>query len=270
MTTQDATREYVSDASALPVVNQRVQLLLFADADFDPAAEASTDQNSGEGSGEVDSRIPTRVEDVVYVTGKRAHYEVLLAAPRYEGDVEPPLPGHAMSIVWSTVRGVLELPVEFVDVQRVGEIVAAWRVQVTGAAVRVQRRNYVRVPLVTPIVLTVDDQAGAEGTAIEETTIEGGPVEGSTVDVSEGGLRCVLAQELAAETPVQVSFSFGDDHFDLEGRIVRAFPHTERPGYQGEARWDTAVRFINADLAADTLRKCIFAEQMRIRRETGR
>ena len=169
-----------------------------------------------------------------------------------------------------------------------GQVVSAWQVQVTGAAVRVQRRNFVRVTLVTTLVVTLGDPEGADGPVGSDGTdgtdgtdgldpVEGQDaldgqvtVEGTTVDVSEGGLRSVLARELAAETPVQVSFSFGEDHFELEARVVRAFPHPERPGYQGESRWDTALRFVSPDLAADALRKCIFAEQMRIRREFGR
>jgi hypothetical protein len=285
--TQDATREYVSDSSALPVVNQRVQVQLSTEADTDQASTG----------------VPSRIEDVVYVTGKRPYYEIFFAPPRYGGDVEPPRPGHAMAIVWSTTRGVLELPVEFVDVQRVGEVVSAWRVRVTGAAVRVQRRHFVRVAFVTPIVVSLDRPEDDEGAAPDAGSGEPVPsvpvqvdpvqvdpvqvvpvqvvpaqaspaepvtVEGFTADVSEGGLRCVLAEELAGETPVHVSFAFGTDRFRLEARIVRAFAHAERPGYQGEPRWDTAVRFVDPDLAADALRKCIFAEQMRLRRETGR
>jgi hypothetical protein len=253
--TQDPTREYVSDASALPVINQRVQVQLSVDEESDQAATG----------------VPSRVEDVIVVTGKKPVQEVLFAPPRYEGDVEPPRPGHPMAIVWSTARGVLELPVAFLDVERVGEIVSAWRVRVTGPAVRVQRRHFVRVTFVTPLVLTLldlDEKPSLEALTPAPAPAPA-PVKGATVDLSEGGLRCVLECELPAEAPVTAQFAFGAEAFRLEARIVRAFPHAERPGYTGPPRWDTAVRFVNPDLAGDSLRKSIFAEQMRQRRSNG-
>lgn len=249
MVTQGATREYVSDA--LPAINQRVQILLSLDS-----------------PGQLAAGVPSRIEDVVLIPGKNPEQEIHVAPPRYNGDVERPREGHAMGLVWATERGVLELPVAFQDVVRVGEVVSAWRVRVVGPAVRVQRRHFVRVAFAGPILVRLrveDDESATPGGAGPSAAVPG-----MTIDMSEGGLRCVLETELIAETPVNVSFAFNGDDFALDARIVRAFAHTERAGYRGEPRWDTAIRFVNPDLAGDALRKGIFAEQLRARRATGR
>jgi hypothetical protein len=291
------------------VINQRVQIQLNVEAETDQAA-------TGE---------PSRVEDVIVVTGKKPVRDVLFAPPRDNGDVEVPRQGHPMAIVWSTDRGVLELPVQFMDVQRVSEVVSAWRVRVTGPAARVQRRHFVRVPYVTPVILTFVEplvepvgeipaqraeepaavpgpatapvgaaaaalarpaaparpvapaglprpatQAGPAGPAAAAGPGIPSPVAGATADLSEGGLRCVIDRELPPDTRVIAGFTFGEDDFRLEARVVRSFPYTDRSGRGEPPRWDTGVRFVNPDLSGDVLRKNVFAEQMRVRRGNGR
>jgi hypothetical protein len=211
-----------------------------------------------------------------------------------------------MAVVWSTDRGVLELPVQFIGVERVGEIVSAWRVRVTGPAARVQRRHFVRVPYATPVILTVVepeddpfvgipaprteaapqvapaaaaggaglDAAGPDAAGLDSEpcapALPASPLLGKTVDLSEGGMRCVVDHELPVDTKVIAGFAFGEDNFRLEARIVRSFPYRDRSGQTDPPKWDTGVRFVNPDLSGDVLRKNIFAEQMRLRRSNGR
>jgi hypothetical protein len=264
MATQDATREYVSDATALPAVDQRVRILLTLDK-----------------PGELADGLPSRIEDVVLIPGKKPAVEIHVAPPRYDGDVEIPRAGHTLALIWATDRGVLELPVAFHEVVRVGELVSAWRVRVIGPAVRVQRRHFVRVAfsgsiLIYPRIEETDDL----GPTIPAPRMPGLPLpspddgsqvaQGTTVDISEGGLRCVVDSEFEAEAPVVVSFAYAGEDFRLDARVVRAWVHTEKPSYRGEPRWETAIRFSNPDLAGDGLRKGIFAEQLRQRRSSGR
>jgi hypothetical protein len=236
---------FVIDAAALPGINQRVKLLF-------PGEEPGEDQSAG---------LQTRVEDVAVTTGRNPVYDVLVAPPRYEGDVEPPRAGDVMWVVWFNERGVSRLPVEFLSLEQVGEIVSAWRLRVCGPAERVQRRHFVRVAHVTPLLITLLDDSGAPtGQAA---------LRGMTSDLSEGGLLCVLEEELPSDCQAVVSFAFLGDDFRLEARVVRAFPNRDRhTGRSGN--WATAISFINPDAAGDSLRKGIFAEQLRIRRVNGR
>lgn len=267
MIAKDATREYVSDASALPAVNQRVQLVLDPD---DTEAEAMG--------------VPTRIEDVVHIRGKKPSTEILVATPRYTGDVVLPRAGQALSLVWSTERGVLELPVEYVISERVGDVASAWRVRMTGRAVRVQRRHFVRVPCVIPVEVHLVEEVfeefaeadpgsadpGSADPSVDPGSADPAMLPGHTTDLSEGGMLCALPRPIGAESLVRLAFTFDGESFDHEARVVRSSPRKELPGYRGEPRWNVALRFVDPEAYGDALRKGIFAEQIRLRRTGGR
>ncbi|GAA4628381.1 PilZ domain-containing protein [Cellulomonas oligotrophica] len=203
MSITEMEREVVEAAAGIPHVNQRVRVVLDPDA-AEPGAG-----------------VPTRVEDVeVVVDGSELRHHVLVSPPWYGGDVEPPAEGARMTLVWPTERGVLELPVTFARIDRVAEGVRGWRLVVVGSATRLQRRQFVRVPVGLPVSVE---------TRPEDAMTPRHPVaDGMTIDLSEGGLRCVLHDRLPDDHPVTVTFAFGEAQFRLAARVVRAAPWVDR------------------------------------------
>ncbi|WP_142160743.1 PilZ domain-containing protein [Cellulomonas sp. SLBN-39] len=282
MSITEMEREVVEAAAGIPHVNQRVRVVLDPDA------------------AEPGSGVPTRVEDVeVVVDGTELRHHVLVSPPWYGGDVEPPAEDSRMTLVWPTERGVLELPVRFVRIDRMAEGVRGWRLVVVGSATRLQRRQFVRVPVGLPV--SVETRPEDSGTPRHPVA------DGMTIDLSEGGLRCVLHDRLPDEHPVTVTFAFGEAQFRLAARVVRAAPWVDRrkarvPGARvvddgsdrqdhdhdgpdddaatgapgtvphvrtresAASRWSTAIRFVDPDEAGPALRRAIFAEQVRMRR----
>ena len=82
--------------------------------------------------------------------------------------------GERMDVVWRGPDDLLSLPAELVAVESGADPV--WHLRPLGPAIRGQRRASVRAPMLTPVLF--------EGSA--------GPVPGTTLDVSEGGLRVLL------------------------------------------------------------------------------
>ena len=82
--------------------------------------------------------------------------------------------GEHLELVWRDADGLRALPVELAAID-VGER-SRWRLRSAGVVRRGQRRDAVRAPMTIPV------RIGPEPS----------PVTGATLDVSEGGLRCVL------------------------------------------------------------------------------
>jgi hypothetical protein len=82
--------------------------------------------------------------------------------------------GEYVQLVWTGPEGLRALPVELVEVIPGDE--PHWRVKPIGPSTRGQRRNAVRAPMSLPVELLVGEVQ----------------LIGETVDVSEGGLRCLF------------------------------------------------------------------------------
>jgi hypothetical protein len=255
---RDETRELVQPESALPPVNSLLRILLGP-----PGGEASADAvtrvidgQAADAEARVDglaSDLPSRLEDVIPAQRRGAPTQLLIAAPRYGGDSEPPPPLNGCALVWATGRGVIELPVRYVDSENARTGVRVWRLDISGMATRIQRREFVRVPFCGPVAVT---------TRREQT------FRGEMIDLSEGGLRCLLpGPALPGDLPVTVSFATPDQEFELHARVVRAVPSRSGPpaGSFGPW-WETAIRFTDVGHGGDDLRKAVFAEQLRQRR----
>ena len=91
--------------------------------------------------------------------------------------------GERMDVVWRGPDNLLSLPAELVAVESGADPV--WHLRPLGPAIRGQRRASVRAPMITPVLF--------EGSA--------GPVPGTTLDVSEGGLRVLLDARAATNPP---------------------------------------------------------------------
>jgi hypothetical protein len=108
------------------------------------------------------SRVRRETRDHLHVSAPRN--AVGAAVPLVEGDV--------LELSWQAddgLRSVAASPVELTDD-------LTWRLRVTGPASCIQRREAVRAPIGLPVWISWD----------------GVTLAGSTVDLSEGGLSCVL------------------------------------------------------------------------------
>ncbi|WP_017936247.1 PilZ domain-containing protein [Nocardioides sp. Iso805N] len=107
------------------------------------------------------------------------------------------------TMVWTTERGLFRAPVTASpDGDR-------WRVAVHAQAARTQRREYVRLPMGTPMTLSHD----------------GGPIRGTLIDLSEAALRARLRLRhlplLRPGDTVRAAFTLHHTGFMLRGTVLR-------------------------------------------------
>jgi hypothetical protein len=257
-----AARPRPADA-VLPALNTLIRLTI-GTRSSDPDAEPLV------------ANVPSRIEDVEPADpqAKGGRTQLFVAVPHYAGDVDVPRPGTACTVTWVSPGGLYDLPTGFVERVVVGPVVRAWRVEVTGPAVRAQRRRYVRVPWTKPVVVEVlpvvrlphtnpvdAEEAGDPGSEPAERET----VHGNTLDLSEGGIRCTLPPPpLRDGQPVRVQLDVEGNSLVLDGTVVRVKVTTAKPG--GRPHCETGIAFTEPDEYGDLLRKVIFSEQLRSRR----
>jgi hypothetical protein len=185
---------------------------------------------------------PTRVEGF---TEKGC----ILAAPSlpHRLDVDPAEAADGFFIGWVQVHRALEVPVKLVE--HANDPLPVWTVEATGEVQETQRRNYVR------LVMDID---------IEMELIPGGaPTRARTVDLSEGGLKC-LVDEWAPdprERLFNVTVSVDGKKFVIPAQVAWW------GNLDGNLR-GVGVRFEHNDQAvADSIRSYIFAKQLEQRRK---
>jgi hypothetical protein len=254
---------------ALPGVNTLVRLTIGSGPD--PRADP------------VASDVPSRIEDLVPADPavRGSSPELFVAVPHYRGDVSVPRAGTACTVIWVTPQGVYELPTGFVERVVVGPVVWAWRLAVTGPAQRAQRRHYVRVSWTEPIVVDVapaapdredDEVDGGDAPAAQEVEDDGpgeaptaGLVHVTTLDLSEGGVRCMLPPPpLRNGQRVRVRLEVDGTALQLDGTVVRVRVGSRTPGAAPEC--ETGIAFSEPDEYGDLLRRVVFSEQLRSRR----
>ena len=179
--------------------------------------------------------------------------EIVVTAPKDRSmrPVEIPV-GDRVDVVWKAAGELCSLPCVLAAVESSEQ--PRWLLRRAGAVQRGQRRDAVRAPMTVPVRLGPDTAR----------------VAGATVDLSEGGLRCVLdagpapewlaAPEQAAGTVVQVSVQLSDLTISCLGEITRRFP-------RDDARTEVSVRFIGLpEHVQDEVRRRIFDRLRDLRR----
>lgn len=158
--------------------------------------------------------------------------------------------GEHLEVVWRDEGELRALPVVLAATE-LGER-PAWRLSEAGVLRRGQRRDAVRAPMHVPV------RIGPET----------GPLTGTTVDVSEGGLRCVLDGEplqrnLAAEPStgdvVRVAARFPDATVTCLAEITRRHE-------RNDPRLELSLRFIGlTEHHQDVVRRRVFARLRELR-----
>jgi hypothetical protein len=169
--------------------------------------------------------------------------------------------GEQIEVIWKTAGALRCLPVVLAGID-LGEP-PHWRLRPTGVAKRGQRRDAVRAPLRVPVVIGAGDAAA----------------HGTTLDVSEGGLRCVLDRRQSRPAPgatarvpdhsalrvgdvVRVSASFPDLTVTCQSEITRRHTDDDSPT-------ELSLRFIGLpEHVQDALRRRVFA-RLRDLRQRG-
>ena len=173
--------------------------------------------------------------------------DLLIAAPRFTGDLDPVRAGLPVLLRWVGPRGALSLATELVEVRR-GQL-TIWRVRPVGQVLISQRRDFARAPLSTPIQL-VPVTAEASRTTM-----------GWLSDLSEGGLRArVDGLPLLTDAVVEARFQLEEELVTLLGTVLRSGPvDTKSKTYE-------IVVLVEAGRHADRIRRVVLRQQLLARR----
>lgn len=163
----------------------------------------------------------------------------IVMSPRRDAMAQkiPVSPGDKVEIFWVGSTGELTLPAQVVEVD--DGAVPGWHLLATGPTQRSQRRKVVRARIELPVVLPW----------------AGGTMTGTTVDLSEGGMRALLdgwGLPPESDTRLEATITVDEGVFvDVHGAVIWT---AERA-----AQWLLAMRFDDVpDRDADLLRRRVF------------
>jgi hypothetical protein len=173
--------------------------------------------------------------------------DLLIAAPGFTGDLHAVVTGLPVLLRWVGPRGVHSLATELVEVRRAQ--LTTWRVRPVGQVLILQRRDFARAPLHTPIafVPVVAD-------VVLVTT-------GSLVELGEGGLRArVTGRPLIIGTEVLARLELEGVPIGFEGNVLRSAL------IDRTAEIHEVVVLITAGRNGERIRRVVLRQQMLARR----
>lgn len=155
-----------------------------------------------------------------------------------------PHEGEELTLLWSQPSGRLQRRVAVVPETRpYGPV---WLLTPLGAPVREQRRQFFRVPLSLPAVLTRIVNGGSAGEGAARATL---------IELSEGGTVITCAAGLPeVDTLVELTFA-------LDGKAVTAEAQVLRHELLPSGRLSAALRFLDPAANGDEIRRFAFAVQ---------
>ncbi len=205
--------------------------------------------------------LPSRVEEIEEPLTPQGRPRLLIAPP----DVSfLPMPVDLSTehiLLWISTNSQMELPVRVQSTD-----LGLWPLLVQGPARRIQRRQFVRVPVRLPGQLTRTDLEptdDADADAKVEVEPRQWPV--TILDISEGGVCCLLAEPASPPvgSAVEISFPSADGELILvSGVVIR---YLQPSGRQATAAVSLAIRFDDPNQHGDAVRRLVFAEQLRQR-----
>lgn len=185
---------------------------------------------------------PTRIEGFTE-TG------CIVATPSlpHANDVDPKVAEGGFFLGWVNVHHALEAPVELTAAEE-GHL-PTWTIASTGDAQETQRRAYVRMGMKLEVQMKI-----LEGAAAFPAT---------AIDVSEGGLKCVV--DARVPDPRERTF---DVSFVLDGQEYSITAQTAWWGGPNDKNLRSiGLRFLHDNQSvADSIRSFIFAQQLEARR----
>lgn len=193
----------------------------------------------------VDVMLDSRTEPLAALVSAVGADAVALREPiDRSGQFVLPETGDSGLLVWGGGSNLRQAPIAVLETNRRPE--PTWRVRLTAAAGRCQRRSFVRADVNLPVVLRHPD-ADLEITA---------------VDLSEGGMRCSTRAEAAVQVgdSVVVEFSPGR-RLTVPATVARVRRgDKERPAELG-------LSFVGVTMSdADIIRRYVFSQLLEQRR----
>jgi hypothetical protein len=180
------------------------------------------------------------------------HHEgdVLIAAPTFAGDLHSVSEGLTVVLRWVGARGEYSLSTELIEVRRAQ--LTTWRVRPVGQVRVLQRRDFARAPLSTPIALVP---------VVAEMVLV---ATGLLVDLGEGGLRArVSGRPLVIGTDVMAQLELEGVPVTFAGNVLRA-GEFDRPSETHEV-----VVLIVAGAHGERIRRVVLRQQTLARRRSG-
>ena len=192
----------------------------------------------------VDISLDSEAEPLVTMVEGNDPQEITIEAPvnRAGRLVNPPI-GTGGLLVWRPAGGLQQAPVTVVRISRARP--AQWGLRFTGAATKCQRRTFVRADVFLPALLTVAGQ---------QVAVTG-------VDLSEGGLRCLVPSEVrpSVRDSVRVTFDIGVS-LSVAADVMR----TSRRNEDGHSEVGLCFTDLSID-NADRVRAYVFAQLRQLR-----
>jgi c-di-GMP-binding flagellar brake protein YcgR len=198
----------------------------------------------------VDVIVADRGSTLVSFVEAASDQEVVLTVARGRDDLRVSLPiGERFQILWRGDEELRSLPVELVALVR-GET-PLWRVRPVGPATTGQRRHAVRAQMDRTV----------------QVRVEAGQLTGTTLDVSEGGMRVVFGDDVDAPPKpgviADVRLQLGRGEVACAAEALQHFHREDRP---------PAVSFRFIDLPSkteDLIRGEVF-EELRVQQQRAR
>ncbi|HEX2901846.1 MAG TPA: PilZ domain-containing protein [Jatrophihabitans sp.] len=166
-------------------------------------------------------------------------------------------PGRLLFVSWPDPDGLTTATGTLVGTRSRGPL-GLWDVQQVGELGRSQRRQFVRVPALGPIELLGGGDPGAPFAHLA----------GHLLDLSEAGLRCAVRREdarrLAPAMVLTASFALEGKRFELPAQVLRS-----EPDRRDADAVELVLTFDIGEADAAELRRLVFAEQLRQRRESA-
>jgi hypothetical protein len=151
--------------------------------------------------------------------------------------------GEHLELIWRGPDELRSLPAQLVEV--VAGDSPTWRLKIVGPASRGQRRNAVRAPLSVSLDVTFGERV----------------VSGTTLDLSEGGTRCLLAGRPGGEKPEVEVGAVLPVTVDLDGERVATKAEVIRRHPRDDEHTELSLRFVGlGEKREDAIRRRVFAE----------
>lgn len=162
------------------------------------------------------SESPLREGTRVIVRIAGDEHEVPCRVERFDGSdvvITAPFPrprleaGTRIAIEWGTARGWYSMVASYE-----GDVDRAWRLRPRTGGTLLQRREYARAHVALPVAMLFGEADGYEGAR-----------NGSLVDISEGGARCVLTHPCNVHVGDKTTTVLATDRIQLNvsGTVVR-------------------------------------------------
>jgi PilZ domain-containing protein len=244
--------------AGLPDVNALVRVSMTAIDE--PVTEGTADD------------VASRIEDLTRdeKTGKILDY--LIAMPRFVGNVVLPEVGAECSLNWHSPLGLWMLPTAFQSQETTG-YGRVWRLSVTGAARRDQRRQYVRVPWSLTADLEIRQDLHSFDPHRRQLLERSGLLEalpdlpsnlqGRALNLSEGGMLCMTGGPvLPSHLPLIARFTLDSTTFVIPASVVWSLERDDR----AQLGVENALAFDDPGVEGDALRPLLFQAQLKARR----